>query len=61
MQKMSFVKACKEFFGFKPEQKLAQFAEELKALTAKDRAELSGMFPSVGIEIEDPIKGGRRQ
>ncbi len=51
MKKMGFVSACKEFFGLKEGQTLTQFAAELKALTPKDKAELSAMFTAVGYEI----------
>lgn len=51
MQKMSFTKACKEYFGYKAGQNLAGFMEELKELTASDREYFTKLFPSVGIEI----------
>lgn len=51
MKKMGFVSACKEYFGLKEGQTLTQFAQELKALTAKDKADLSAMFATVGYEI----------
>lgn len=53
MEKMSFVKACKTFFGFKDGQTLAEFAAELKCLTDQDRADLTALFPSVGIEVTE--------
>lgn len=51
MEKVSFAKACKEYFGMKPGQTLSDFLAELKELTEKDREELKAMFPSVGYEI----------
>lgn len=54
MEKVTFVVACKKFFGFKPGQTIAQFGEELKQLTSKDRADLVEMFPSVGFQIMEP-------
>lgn len=51
MRQLSFVAACKEFFGFKPGQTLIQFRDEIQALTPKDRIELAGMFKTIGIEI----------
>lgn len=51
MKQMSFVAACKEFFGFKPGQSLMQFRDELATLTPKDRHDLAGYFKAVGIEI----------
>lgn len=53
MEKVSFVVACKRYFGMKPEQTMGQFAQELKALTDKDRQDLKAMFPSVGYEVTD--------
>lgn len=53
-QKVTFVVACKKFFGLHPGQTLAQFGEELKQLTAADRAELTALFPSVGFDIVEP-------
>lgn len=51
MKQLSFVAACKDYFGFKPGQTLLQFRDEIAALTTKDRQELSAMFKTVGIEI----------
>jgi hypothetical protein len=51
MTQMSFTKACKEYFGYKPGQNLAGFMDELKALTAEDKAYFTKLFPSAGIEI----------
>jgi hypothetical protein len=51
MKKLTFTKACLEFFGKLPGQSLMDFGEELKALTVKDRKELSEMFLDVDIEI----------
>jgi hypothetical protein len=55
-QRMSFVKACRNYFGQLPGQTLQQFAEELKCLSTEDRKELCAMFGTVGIEIEE-VKG----
>lgn len=51
MEKVSFVVACKKFFGILPGQSLMDFQKEIKALTPKDKEELTAMFPSVGFEI----------
>lgn len=51
MRKVSFMVACKEYFGMKPEQKLGEFMMEIRQLTDADRTELSALFPSVGFEI----------
>jgi hypothetical protein len=37
----SFMVACKEFFGFLPNQTLLQFREEIAALTPTDRKEIA--------------------
>jgi hypothetical protein len=39
-----FIVACKEFFGFKPDQTLMGFKEEVAQLTLQDRAELAPML-----------------
>lgn len=39
-----FIVACKEFFGFKPDQTLLGFKEEVAQLTPADRAELAPML-----------------
>ena len=51
MIQSSFIKACKEYFGFKPGQNLAGFMEEIKALTQDDRAYFIREFAKVNYEI----------
>ena len=51
MEKMSFMAACSRYFGKLPGQTLLQFRDEIAKLTPKDRADLTALFPSVGIEI----------
>ncbi len=58
MQQKSFAVACKEFFGMRPGQTLADLMAELKSLTEKDRAELTEMFKSVDVEIVQSKQGG---
>ena len=41
MEPMSFVVACRNFFGQKPGQSLTEFQAELKALTPQDRREIA--------------------
>ena len=56
VQKMSFVVACKKFFGMdrgSVKQNLQEFGAELKALTPQDRVEMSAMFKEQGYEITD--------
>lgn len=40
-KKSSSTKALKDFFGFKEGQRLADFAEELKALSPAEKAQLA--------------------
>lgn len=47
---MTFVAACKLFFGSLPNQTLVEFIKELKELTPDDKAELIQMFHTVGID-----------
>jgi hypothetical protein len=47
---MTFIMACRTFFGTKPGQTLQDFAAEVRALTAEDRAEFIRMFYTVGID-----------
>lgn len=50
LKKMSFVMACNSHFGRKPGQTLQEFNQELKALTPKDREDLTAMFRELGID-----------
>jgi hypothetical protein len=47
----SFPAAAKAFFGFKPDQKLSEFMEELKQLSPDDRIELAAGLEKHGIKI----------
>lgn len=49
--KKSFPLACKEFFGLRPGTGFKEFADELKALTDADKAELKMLFRNVGYDI----------
>ncbi len=54
MENMTFVAACRKFFGKdrgEVPQTLQEFAAEIKALTPKDKEELSTMFQTVGINV----------
>lgn len=51
----SFISACKEFFGFKPGQKLSDFAAEIKALSPSDKAEIAQGLRDAGFDCEDPV------
>lgn len=48
---VSFVSACRTFFGLKPGQTLTQFSQEIKALSPADRAYFVREFAKAGIEI----------
>jgi hypothetical protein len=50
LKPMTFVAACREFFGKLPHQTLQDFAAELKQLTPDDKAELVILFRNVGID-----------
>ena len=50
LQNMTFVMACKTFFGSKPNQTLQEFAAELRQLTPGDKADLIKEFRTVGID-----------
>ena len=51
LKSMTFVMACNSFFGRKQGQTLQDFNTELKALQPKDRADLTEMFKTVGINV----------
>ncbi len=51
MTKSTLIKACKEYFGFKPGQNLSGFMEEIKTLTDDDRTYFKREFVKVGYEI----------
>lgn len=50
MEQMTFISACRKFFGIKDGQTLQQFASEIKELTAQDKLDLIEMFKTVGID-----------
>lgn len=52
-EKPSLTMALKQYFGMKPEQKISEFAEELKRLTPKDKQELKEMLQAIGIETKE--------
>lgn len=53
--KLGFMGACKEFFGFLPGQSLKEFRDEMAKLTEQDRRELSKMLIERGIEHEPVV------
>ena len=50
LKQMTFVQACKTFFGLLPNETLLEFAQELRQLTPQDKLELIEMFRSIGID-----------
>lgn len=50
LQVMTFVQACKTFFGLLPNETLQEFVTEIRALTPDDKAELVTLFKTVGID-----------
>lgn len=50
--KKAFIVACKEFFGFLPDQTLMQFKDEVNKLTPADRVEIAaGLSVALGCEV----------
>lgn len=48
----TFMAACREYFGLKPNQTPLQFGQEIKALTPQDRADLTpGLEAALGCTI----------
>jgi hypothetical protein len=52
-QAISLSVAMKDFFGLQPGQKVMDFAQELKALTPEDKAEIRAEFEKLGIKIKE--------
>ena len=50
IKKMTFVVACKTFFGLKENQPTVEFLKEVRALTPDDRDYLIREFKTVGID-----------
>lgn len=49
---VTFMAACRRFFGMKPGQTLTQFAEEVRGLTEEDRKELAPlMSEALGVTV----------
>jgi len=52
MHEITFLAACKDFFGLKPGQTAVQFLQEVKGLTDTDREELKpGLEKALGVTI----------
>lgn len=50
--KISFMGACKDFFGFHPDQPALAFAKEIKALPNPDRVEIADGLTKNGYNID---------
>jgi hypothetical protein len=50
-KQMTFMMACREFFGLHAGQTNMQFAQEIKALTDADKAEITAGLVQNGYEI----------
>lgn len=51
---MTFIAACRDFFGLKPDQKLTEFGKEIAALTPADREEIANGLRERGYTIDAP-------
>lgn len=49
---MGFAAACKDYFGFQEGQTLAEFMQEVRALTPEDKAEISKGLEHQGYKIK---------
>jgi hypothetical protein len=51
MKKLTFMAACRDFFGVREGQTAMDFGKELKQLTEADRAEIKAGLQQNGYEI----------
>lgn len=51
MKKLSFLAACREFFGTKEGQTALEFAKEVRQLNDADRVEIAAGLLQHGIEV----------
>lgn len=51
MKKLTFMAACKDYFGLKPGQTSLEFGKEIKELSQADREEIKAGLESQGYEI----------
>jgi uncharacterized protein YcgL (UPF0745 family) len=51
MKSMTFMSACRDFFGMKPGQTPVQFGKEIKDLSEQDRAEIKQGLEGQGYQI----------
>jgi len=50
-KELSFIAACKDYFGYKPGQTLGDFMNEIRLLTDEDKAQLRVEFLKVGYTV----------
>lgn len=50
---VTLIGACKDFFGTQPGQTLAEFRDEIKALTDKDREDIKQWLAAEGYTFKD--------
>ena len=50
-KRMTFMAACRDYFGLFPDQKPLDFGREVKALTDDDRKEIIAGLEKLGYEI----------
>lgn len=53
---MTFLAACREYFGMKSEQKPVDFLKEIKDLSEADRVEIRKDLEANGYVIQDAAK-----
>lgn len=53
-KKRGFLITCKDFFGFLPGQKLAEFAAEMREVAFEFQKEIFAYFQKSGIVCEEP-------
>lgn len=50
LKHVTFIMACRSFFGMKPGQTLQEFAAEIRALSLEDKTAFIEMFRTVGFD-----------
>lgn len=55
IREMTFMAACKDFFGLKPGQTALEFGKEIKALTDLDKAEIRAGLEKNGYKIMQAV------
>ena len=54
-KKLTFMQACRDYFGLLPGQTSLDFGKEVKALNDADRAEIQAGLEKQGYEIIGPL------